>query len=242
MNGTSTHPVNDHRVRGHFFARSYLFIIFEDPVKGQYYFHEKTGWPIYKERLNDGEDWREAPEYFCCNPNADRIALHEAGHAAMCCLEGVKMEYVTIEPSDTLDDFARGALKRRKEGGGLCQWKYGIIEKRRSKTPAELLRWCEQEVKILLGGIMAEKRRYGPDEPPFHPEAWTSDEEMVKRRIDHLVAQTGSDADVDLERLVRAVESSFAHHVVWEGVFRIAQALVRRGAMPGREVERLFTG
>ena len=242
MNGTPTHPVNGHQVRGHFFTRSYLYIIFEDPAQGQYHFQEKTKCPIYKKRLLDGEDWGELPGYCCFNPNADRIALHEAGHAAMCCLEGIKMEYTTIEPSDSLADFAPGAVDRRKDGGGLCQWEYGIVGKRQGKTPAELLGWCEKELKMLLSGVMAEKRHYGPDAAPFHPEAWTCDEEMVRRRIDHLVAQTGSNAAVELERLVRVVELAFADHAVWEGVFRITQALVTRGAMPGREVERLFAG
>lgn len=152
------------------------------------------------------------------------------------------MEYVTIEPSDSLADFALGASNRRKEGGGLCQWEYGIVAKRHGKTPADLLLWCDKEIKMLLGGVMAEKRHYGADKPPLHPDAWTSDEEMVHRRIDHLVAQTGAVAGKQLDRLVRVVEATFADRTNWEGVSRIAQALVKRGAMPGREVERLFTG
>jgi hypothetical protein len=152
------------------------------------------------------------------------------------------LEYVTIEPSDSLADFAPGALPRRKDGGGLCQWEYGIVAKRKAMTGVELLGWCEKEVKMLLGGVMAEKRYYGPDATPFHADAWSSDEEMVERRIEHLITQSGADAGAELQRFVQWVGSALAENATWEGVLRIAQALVTRGAIPGREVPLLFEG
>jgi hypothetical protein len=166
-------------------------------------------------------------KWICTFAHAERIAIHEAGHAAICLLEGIKVEYVTIEPHQ-----AQG-----QRLGGLCQIDYGIVAKRKA------IESDQKEGKFLLGGIAAEKRflrEAGLPDGPLHAAAWNQDEAQLQERIDHRAKHLGIDAKADRARIEKEVDAVMNGDQVWSGVRRIAKKLVERGAISGKMAEGLF--
>jgi len=174
-------------------------------------------------------------KWICTFAHVDRIAIHEAGHTALCLIEGIKVEYVTIEPHQ-----AQG-----ERLGGICQIDHGIVAKRKAieNDQQALCSWAEKDGKFLLGGIAAEKRflrEAGMTEEPLHPEAWSRDEAQLEKRIAHRSLHLGLDASADRERIVKEVEAVMNNDQVWAGVRRIARQLVQSGAISGKMAEDLF--
>jgi hypothetical protein len=227
-----------HKVRGHKWTGAHVLVIYDDPTKGQYYIHPVTQCPIYpvsKPHLPEGQDWLDMGKWICTFPHAGQIAIHEAGHTAICLIEGIKVEYVTIEPHQ-----AQG-----ERLGGICQIDHDIVAKRKAieNDQQALSAWAEKEGKFLLGGIVAEKRflrEAGLKEEPLHAEAWSRDEEQLDKRIAHRSLHLGSDAGADRERIVKEVEAVINKDQVWAGVRRIARRLVQSGAISGKMAEELF--
>src|SRR5262249_7853996 len=131
-----------------------------------------------KPHLPDGRDWLDMGRWNRTIPHSDRIAIHEAGHAAICILERIKVEYVTIVPH-----------KRRNEMlSGACQTDYNIVAMAQT-TGGSLDQLCslaEQHIKFFWGGIAAEKRflrENGLPIEPLHEFSWSNDEAEIERRI-----------------------------------------------------------
>src|SRR5438552_1421091 len=125
---------SEHLTLGHYFDGTHVHRIFLDPTHGQYYIHPKSKAPIYRDRLPAEQVWGERGGWFCTFPHLNRIVAHEAGHAAICCLEQIKIEYVTLVAFEV----------DRQRFTGMCQWDYCIEEKRL----ADPCLWAEKEAKM----------------------------------------------------------------------------------------------
>jgi hypothetical protein len=229
-----------HPIRGRKWNGKNVLVIYDDPTRGQYYIHPVTQSPIYyvsKPHLADGQDWHDTGQRICTFPHVDRKAIHEAGHAAICFLEGIKVEYITIEPHEET------GLRL----DGVCQWDHGIVARRNASEhdQAALCAWAEKEAKVMLGGITAERRflrEKGLPEEPLNDYAWTGDFQSLEKRIEHRATHLGIDHKANRERVTASVLATMQDERVWNGVQRIAAALTRMGAISGKQAEHLFKG
>lgn len=166
-----------------------------------------------------------------------RKGIHEAGHAAVGFVEGIKIEFVTIQPYE--EDGTRF--------DGMCQWDYGIVAYRHTlltDMPA-LMAWAEKEARFLVGGIAAEAKHLqdqGLAVEPINAFAWTRDRSQFAARIRDRADFLRLDADADGERIYASVVTTMNEPQVWTGVCRMAEALARCGTITGEEAERLFRG
>jgi hypothetical protein len=227
-----------HKVLGHKWTGSDVLVIYEDHAKGQYYIHPATQcriYPVSKPHLIEGQDWLDMGKWTCTFSNAERIAIHEAGHAGVCLVEGIKVEFITIEPCQAVGERL----------SGICQIDHCIVAKRKAIENDEqaLCLLAERECRFLAGGIAAEKRflrEAGLPEAPLHADAWSRDEEQILRRIERRKTHLGIDLIADRDRILKAVETMMGDDDVWAGVQRIASKLRERGAISGKMASDLF--
>ncbi len=145
-------------------------------------------------------------------------AYHEAGHAVMALYLGRPIQKVTIAAGQS--DIGRQHL-------GMCH-----IKKGRTRASKD---WLEDEVLILLAGLVAEARwtgRYG-----------TSGALQDLRQVRRFVA-TRADGPRQIERLERRLLNKTEHHFddpgLWRAVEQIAAELVRCQTISGRNARHVF--
>lgn len=151
------------------------------------------------------------------DPTADsRIATahHEAGHAVMAVALGRVVTKVTIKPSS-----------HHLTGVRLGECELGSGRTRATKT------WLEDEVMILLAGMVAEARLTGD----YCRRGAATDLKMVKTLICKRAASTAQ-AERLHKRWLDKTEHFMHHPVRLDAVAAVADALLMRTTIKGRAV------
>lgn len=147
---------------------------------------------------------------------ASRIATahHEAGHAVMAATLGRVVTKVTIKPSS-----------HHLTGVRLGECELGKGRTRATKT------WLEDEVMILLAGMVAEARLTGH----YCPAGAATDLKMVESLICKRAASTAQSKRLQ-RRLLDKTEHLMHDPVHLEAVGWVAEALLERTTIKGRVV------
>jgi ATP-dependent Zn protease len=155
---------------------------------------------------------------------AERVSLtatayHEAGHAVMALMLGRQIQKVSITPAN---------LQTGGRRLGICEMKKG-----RLKQPKD---WLEDEVLILLAGMVAEARFTGE----YCPRGAAQDLNAAR----HLL-QTRAGSETQRERLERRLIDKTEHllsdHGPAKAIELIAKELIERKKISGRAAQHFFT-
>jgi hypothetical protein len=152
------------------------------------------------------------------DPRLVATAYHEAGHAVMAMIVGRPVQKVTITPGN----LQTGGVRL-----GACEMKKG-----RTKSPKD---WLEDEVLILLAGMVAEAQFTGE-----YCEQGARQDLLAVRRL----LQTRAGNERQFERLQRRLLDKTEHELSDAGsakaIASIAQELVARRTISGRAVQHFF--
>lgn len=152
------------------------------------------------------------------DPERTATAYHEAGHAVMALALGRPVHKVTIVPGQS-----ELGLQRQ----GVCH-----IKKGRTRSSKD---WLEDEVLILLAGLVAEARWTGR----YSLGGAAQDLRQVRRYV-----QMRAEGEKQIERLERRWLSKTEHHLsdpgLWLATERIANELLRTQTISGRNAKHLF--
>lgn len=146
------------------------------------------------------------------SPLDELTAYHEAGHAVVALALGRPVQRVSILPD--------------REHAGVCKFGKSVVR------PTE--DWLEREILITLAGIAAEARHTGH----YAWEGAARDQLYIRRLA---VQRAGERRAARLERrLLSKVENLLAQESHWRAVQKIAEELLRCGAISGRSARQLF--
>jgi hypothetical protein len=153
-------------------------------------------------------------------PSAEEAATayHEAGHAVMALYLGRPIHKVSIVPGQS-DIGVRHA--------GNCR-----IQKGSSRASKD---WLEDEVLILLAGLVAESRWTGREAM----EGAAQDLRMVRRFVESR-AGSGRQTERLERRWLSKTEHILSDPVLWWAVERIAEELLHRKSISGRNARHWF--
>lgn len=161
----------------------------------------------------DAQNNQTAPD-----PRLVATAYHEAGHAVMAMIVGRPVQKVTITPGN----LQTGGVRL-----GACEMKKG-----RLKSPKD---WLEDEVLILLAGMVAEAQFTGE----YCEQGARLDLLAVRRLL-----QTRAGTERQLERLQRRLLDKTEHELSDTGnskaITTIAQELILRQTISGRAVQHFY--
>jgi ATP-dependent Zn protease len=165
--------------------------------------------------MSDSPERDGAPEPTAAGePPVDVVtAYHEAGHAVLALLLGRPVHRVSVRANH---------LRL-----GLCEFKPG------AGRPADDV--LERDILILLGGLAAEARFTGK----YDWDAAGHDLQELRDLVD-LRARNDKQADRLERRMLDKTEHLLDRPGVWEATERIAQELVRKTTISGRQARHLF--
>jgi hypothetical protein len=153
-------------ILGHFFDGSEVHIVFCEADGRQFIMCKESSERSHITFLKEGCTWSSSVAGLALHDYCDkRIAIHEAGHAVITVLEGIKVEYVTVVPFIG----SNGAQYR-----GLCQIDYRLAEVLKTGD----LVAQKKKAKRALGGPAAETLywcREGKDVPEEATQGWSQD-------------------------------------------------------------------
>jgi len=145
-------------------------------------------------------------------------AYHEAGHAVMALFLGRPIDKVTISPGKSAIGVERL---------GACHMKKG-----RGKGSKD---WLEDEVMILLAGMVAESQITGQ----YCAAGAAQDLRFVRRFL-----QSRAEGERQVERLERRLLSKTENHLsdraLWSAIEKIAAELLKNQTISGRSARHLF--
>ncbi|MGV3482961.1 MAG: cell division protein FtsH [Planctomycetaceae bacterium] len=139
-------------------------------------------------------------------------AYHEAGHAVMAMLVGRPVQKVSIIPNKTRL--------------GACEMKKGRFQPSND--------WLEDEVLILLAGVVAEARITGRYNWQAAGQDWRS-----VRRLTLSRAGDETRAEKLERRLLAKTEHLLSDDLAWKTAQQIAEALLERESISGRAAMHL---
>lgn len=145
-----------------------------------------------------------------------RVAIHEAGHAAVALHLGFRLGDTDIIP----DAY----------GAGICRVHYDTPRSRA---------YAERVMMMKLAGYAAVQRRYG-DCRTWGDAAAGSDAEGALELARQWEEAEGPCPHCYLDLLLRRTEALLRRPALWAAVEAIAGGLLARGTLTGQEVRRLY--
>lgn len=149
----------------------------------------------------------------------ERTAVHEAGHAVLCCVLRVPFRRVTIKPRG---DSAGRVVGRAWPASFRPDVSFGPHVARR----------LEAEIMVLFGGYVAEREHFG-DEPG--EDGWSADREKIADLILYL-------AGPEAQRRVDELRARSLEHLrdTWPAVEAVARRLLEAETLKAPEVRRVY--
>jgi hypothetical protein len=220
---------------GHWFAAGEVHIVFADPDGRQFYLVKETRERSYGNFLDPDQTWgvrdRLTPLRGIERAEGMLRAVHEAGHAVACILEGIRVEFITIVPS-------RGWNGERRLG--FCQYDYRLPEALRN----DCLNLAEKTATADIGGPWADyiyREQNGLPKPEAIRYAWEHDYNEAEKRLTEKAMRAGKKVDLDqeIDRLNDSLRQRFQKPWIWGAITQIATKLCDEGAISGQAAKEI---
>jgi hypothetical protein len=220
-----SHP-EDHKRVGHLVLVPEVHVVYLHPEKGQYIVIPDEG-PLFTNCLLEGQTWCNRMPMPALSesvrPKFLRRAFHEIGHAVACFLAEIKVEYVTILPSEN------AAMRL----DGICRYDYDLPQKK----AADPVIWNKRLLLASMGGITSEieylKRQNRPVEAE-HEFAWSCDISAIRNRLAELEPDEAEDQEKLRKCTCSILTEKFKFH--WSGIELATDLIMEKGAISGEMV------